>query len=228
MRQFEDAIHLIDYGKVSIEKIEISYVESLNDKQIRPYLLIKIKNFMENLRSALDYTANGLYAKYGKEPRKRKEISFPYALQTVNAIDFRRKQLIKEKIPGLTGNRPDIAKKIESYQHFSNSDNVWLPKFMSLNNSNKHQELTPQTKFENRELITTLSNGSKIILGHGARLIKGEVTYNVDNPMPFEGAVHEVNVWSSFNFSSNNEPVLPLLKIALTGAEKIVLELSEL
>ncbi len=35
------------------------------------YLLIEIKNFMENLRSALDYSAHGLFDKYGDKKKSK-------------------------------------------------------------------------------------------------------------------------------------------------------------
>ncbi len=91
MGQFDDAKHLIDYCKGTLEKIKIAYNESLNEKTIKPALLIEIKNFMENLRSALDYTAHGLYDKYGDHTRTGFEIYFPYAWQTLDATEFTKK-----------------------------------------------------------------------------------------------------------------------------------------
>ncbi len=113
---------------------------------------------------------------------------------------------------------------------------------MDLNNKNKHKKLTPQIKIEKKELTTTLPSpegDTKIVFKPGAgikaskiqygdQIIEGDETFNADNPLPFKGAIHELKIWTSFNFSINNEPVLPLLDSALTGVEKIVTELSAL
>jgi hypothetical protein len=242
MNYFEDAKDLIEHSKEKLAKIKQAYHESLDDMIVKKSLLIEVKNFMENLRSALDFSAHGLLDKYGDKSKKGFEVKFPYAWKALTMVDFARKNNIEKCIPGLTTKRPDIAKKIESYQHFSSPDNLWLPKFMDLNNKNKHQELTPQTKVETKELTTTIpkpegemkivfKNGvgltaDKII--YGDQVINGPVTINADNPLPFKGVTHEIKKWTSFNFSINNEPVLPFLENALIKIENIVNELSAL
>ena len=54
-------------------------MESLNEKEIKKSLLIEIKNLMENVRSSLDYCANGLFYKYGYSKKDNVDIYFPYA-----------------------------------------------------------------------------------------------------------------------------------------------------
>lgn len=234
---FDDAISLVEYCEKSFERIKISYKESLSTKTIKRELLIEIKNFVENLRSALDYSAHGIYESYGDHKRTNPEIYFPYAWKTINAFEFSNKNLIEKKLPGVQANRPDIADKIILYQHFSSDENIWLPKFMELTNKNKHQKLTPQTNTEQKEMISTFPNGKKIVFKNGAginadsfhfgdQIFEGRQTYNADNPLPIIGVMHEIKIWSSFNFSYNNEPVLPLLEKSFIEVKKIVLELS--
>lgn len=242
MNYFIEAKYLIAYSKESLVKIKTVYDESLHEKEIKNSLLIEIKNFMENLRSALDYSAHGLYHKYGDKTKNADKIYFPYAWDGLDQAQFVAKKIIEQKIPGLTVNRPDIAKRIDSYQHFSSSNNSWLPKFMDLNNENKHQKLTPQTRKEVKQLNITsggvemkLSGGASITLGGGAfiqignSIITGNQHIDPDNPAKIIGdAKQEIIIWVSFHFTENNEPVVPLLTKALEQIEIIVEELADL
>lgn len=242
MNYFNDAKELIEHSKQEFEKIKKTYEESLHVKQIKPTLLIEIKNFMENLRSALDFIAHGLFDKYGDQSRTNPKIYFPYAWQGLNQADFNARTIVDSKIPGLSASRPDIANKIEGYQYFSSPRNSWLPKFMDLNNENKHQRLTPQQRTEVKELNISSGNvsmsigqGASIQIGRGASvqigetIIPGGQNIDVNNPAKFFGPGKQtVITWVSFNFSSNNEPVLPLLQQSLVGVEKIFTELSSM
>ncbi|MFV0234031.1 hypothetical protein OBK30_13355 [Empedobacter falsenii] len=238
----EDALELIAESKNILTEIKIAYEESLHDQQIKPKLLIKIKNFMENLRSALDFTAHHLYETYGNPSSGNPNIYFPYAWTGLDLNGFRTKNLIQNKIPGLIQNRPDIAADIESYQHFSSTDNSWLPKFMELNNENKHQRLSPQTRKEIKQLniksgnggaSISLGGGASISLGKGAfiqmgdTIIPGGQTFDANNPPATFGGTKEIITWVSFEFTDLNEPAYPLLEKALKGCEKMVIELTD-
>jgi hypothetical protein len=78
MVHFNDAKELIKDCKGRFEKIKEAYDTSLSNKAIETSLLIEIKNFMENLRSALDYVALGLYKKYVPSSKPDQKIYFPY------------------------------------------------------------------------------------------------------------------------------------------------------
>lgn len=241
MDYFQSAKELIDYANESYSKIKKSYNDSLHDKKIKPTLLIEIKNFMENLRSALDYCAHGLFDKYG-DKNKKQNIYFPYAWPGLSGSDFKTKKIIDNKIPGLSCSRPDIVATIEGYQAFSSKGNDWLPKFMELNNENKHQNLTPQVRKETKQLnissggvSISMGEGCSIEMGSGTMIQMGEATIpgsqriDVNNPAKIFGqAKQEIIIWVSFNFQSNNEPVLPLLEKAVNGTTKIVSELSKM
>jgi len=230
----EDAIELINESKNILTEIKVAYEQSLHDQEIKPKLLIKIKNFMENLRSALDFTAHHLFDNYGTiSCSSNPNIYFPYAWNDLDLNGFRTKNIIQNKIPGLIANRPDIVADIESYQHFSSAENSWLPKFMELNNENKHQRLTPQTRKEVKQLNIKSGNGggASISLGRGASIqmgdtfIPGGQTFDANNPPVTIGGNKEVITWVSFEFTDLNEPAYPLLKRALNGCEEIVIEL---
>ena len=242
MSLLDDAKHLISESKNTFKEIEKAYKESLNQKSISPNLLIKIKNYMENLRSALDFTAHGIFNKYGDQTKSDKNIFFPYAWEGLDLNGFRSKNRIEKCIPGLNNTRSDIVAKIESYQYFSNESNTWLPQFMELNNENKHQRLTPQTRKEVKELKISsgnvgirLSGGASIKISCNAQIrignaiIGGNQTFSPDSPAQIFGpAKQEVITWVSFHFTDNNEPVMPLLKKSLDGIESIVDGLSKM
>jgi hypothetical protein len=242
MGQFDDAKELIGHCKPTFNKIEHAYKESLHDTEIKKTLLIEIKNFMENLRSALDFTAHGLFDKYGKSGFPKPRIYFPYAWTSLDKVHFQSHNIIEKNLPGVAANRPAIATIIESYQHFESADNSWLPKFMELNNENKHQQLTPQIRKETKQLnissegvLISLGQGTSISVRHGTSIsfggldIPGGQCYDANNPAKIIGnGKQEVITWVSFLFSTNNELVLPLLKQSLDGTEKIVNELSNI
>lgn len=240
MGHFDDARELIKYARDQLPEIQSAYDTSLSDQEIKPQLLIEIKNFMENLRSALDFTAHGLFDKYGSSTSKSPRIYFPYATLNQSETEFRRLSRIDTCIPGLSSSRPDIAEKIISFQHFSADQNKWLPIFMQLNNENKHQQLTPQTHKEAKELrmssggaSISMGPGASISVGRGASIRIGGMTvpggqaFNVDKPpVTFGPGKKEVITWVSFHFSTTDTPVLPLLNQALEGIDQIVSKLE--
>jgi len=195
---------------------------------------------MENLRSALDFTAHGLFRKYGASKASNPRIYFPYAPLNQPEAQFRKSRRINACIPGISTSRTDVAARIESYQHFADPNNRWLPVFMELNNENKHQRLTPQIRKETKELRIS-SGGASISMGPGASIsmgpgasiqigrltIPGGQSFDVNRPPKTIGpGKKEMITWVSFHFSTNNEPVLPLLRQAIEGVDRIVRELS--
>lgn len=239
MAHFDDAKALVEHCEQTFSAVEAEYKASLSTRQVRKALLIKIKNLMENLRSALDFCAHGLFQKYGSTAKTGVKLYFPYAQLNQSAEVFRKKKGTALGIPGLES-QPQIVAKIESYQHFAALSNRWLPVFMDLNNENKHQHLTPQTSNERKELRLS-SGGAQVSLGQGARIslgrgasiriggmkIEGGQEVSTDQPARTSGeGTQELLTWVSFNFSTNNEPVLPLLSAAVQGVRRIVDELS--
>jgi len=232
MEYFEDAKELLTHAQESFAKIEKVYKDSLSEKKIKVHLLIEIKNLMENLRSSLDYSAHGLFEKYG-DKTKKVNIYFPYAWLGLSREDFRQKKIIEKKIPGLSKTHSDIVDKIESYQVFASKKNEWLPKFMDLNNENKHQALVAQQRKETKQLnissggvSISMSEGCSIQMGSGCSIqmggatIQGGQNISVNNPAIISGpAKQEIITWVSFHFKTNNEAVLPFLKTALSVEE---------
>jgi len=81
MSYFDDAKELVKHAENQFGRIKKLYEQSLHKRSIEPELLIEIKNLMENLRSALDFTAHGLFNKYGNSTKSGLKIYFPYATE---------------------------------------------------------------------------------------------------------------------------------------------------
>jgi hypothetical protein len=242
MSYFDDAKDLMKHAREELLKIKMAYDESLHEQSVKRTLLIEIKNLMENLRSALDFTAHGLFDKHGHSPRSNPKVYFPYASLAQTQAGFRASNRIDACIPGISFSRPDIVAKLESYQHYTNADNRWLPLFMDLNNENKHERLTPQTREEACQLKLE-SGGTAISLGPGASISMGPGTsirmggmmihggqqISGDHPARFSGhGKQTVTVWVSFKFETNGEPVLPFLTNAVEKTQQIVSELESM
>lgn len=239
MSGFDNAKALVVHSEGEYKNIEEGYKSSLGERAVKAAMLISIKNFMENLRSALDYSACAIFEKYGNSKKSDPKIYFPYALETQSLADFRASGKIESCIPGVSAHSK-VVSALESFQHFSASEFKWVPKFMALNNENKHQNLTPQTRAESKQMnlksggaVMSLGGGATISIGKGASIsfggmkIEGGQTFDVNNPPKVSGdGKVEVVTWVSFHFSDNKEPVLPLLKSALMGTTKIVETLS--
>jgi hypothetical protein len=113
---------------------------------------------------------------------------------------------------------------------------------MDLNNENKHERLTPQTREEARQLTLeshgvsiSLGPGCSISLGHetsirmGGMSIPGGQRISGDSPAQYTGTgTQTVTIWVSFKFQSNGELVMPFLKQAIQRTKQIVDELAVL
>lgn len=58
---FDDANELIKHAEGDLAKIREAYDASLHAKAVSGTLRVQIKNYVENLRSALDFAARGLF-----------------------------------------------------------------------------------------------------------------------------------------------------------------------
>ncbi len=226
----------MNHAQGDLQDIKRAYNKSLHEKKIEAALLIQVKNLMENLRSVLDFGAHGIYEKYCSGKKAHSKVCFPYATLSDNEFQFQKR--VEKCIPGISMARPEAIIELKSFQHFSHPDNRWLPIFMELNNENKHQRLTPQVRKENKELKLTsggaslsMLGGGSLVVGNNSEFLFGGTVipggiYNVDNPPAMHGPGKvEIITWVSFNFSSNNQPVLPFLEQSLGGVRKILTSL---
>ncbi len=235
MAAFDDAEALVAHAESELPAIRKAYEESLHAKTISTKLLIEIKNVFENLRSALDFAAQGLYDRHCKHASTRPKIYFPYANASQSKQEFENNGRINACVPGLAASRPDVVTALLDIQHFSPAGHGWLPKFMEMNNENKHQRLVPQERRETKEMrisnggaTISVGAGASISVGHGASIsiggatIHGGQTFDVNNPPRMQGGKIEVITWVSFHFETTGEAVVPFLEAAVNGAKDIV------
>lgn len=238
MSAFDDATELINHAASDLATIREAYEASLHAKQVSGSLKVKIKNCVENVRSALDFSARGLFDKYGSSPKANPKIYFPYAGATQDREAFVKSGRIEACIPGIGASRPDVVQSLMEMQHFGSHGYTWLPDFMDLTNENKHERLTPQVRKESKELRISgggasigIGEGASISIGHGASIsiggavIRGGQTFGVGNPPLVEGGRVETITWVSFNFDSTGRPALPLLEVSVKAAREMVTEL---
>jgi hypothetical protein len=109
MAYFDDANELVSHAKNALPRLEQDYQASLDEMTVKPVLLIDIKNIMENLRSALDFSAHGLFNKYGASTKANPKVYFPYAVLGQNQAAFQAANRIENCIQGITAARPDIV-----------------------------------------------------------------------------------------------------------------------
>lgn len=236
MDTFDDAKELVRHAEQKLVEIKKEYERSLHKQRIKPALLVDIKNFFENLRSALDFSAHGIFDQFGSSSNAQPKIYFPYARASQSRLEFEEAGRIEKCIPGLTASRPDIVQLLLEMQHFGSRGYDWLPDFMNLTNENKHQKLSPQVRQEAKALRVSFPGGSSMTLGQGASIsigprasissggasIKGGQMIDVDHPPAMEGGRSEVITWVSFNFEHTGQPVYPFLDIAQKGVSEIV------
>ena len=242
MAAFDDAKALLLHAAAELPKIRKAYDDSLHSKTINSVLLVEIKNFVENLRSSLDFAAHGLHDRNCGGATGKSKIYFPYAIATQSRSDFANSGRINACIPGLPAARPDIEAALLEMQHFGTKGYKWLPSFMDLTNENKHQRLTPQVRKESKELRISGPGGAGIALGPGAGIslgkgasisiggahIPGGQTFDANNPPVVHGGRVEIITWVSFHFDSNNQQVLPFIETAFAGVSDIVNTLEKM
>ena len=135
----EDVVSLLNHAAndltgSDLKNIEQQYEEALSGKKIPTSLQIDVKNFMENLRSALDYMAHDIYEAILKPERDKsgkKEIERIYFPYGKTESDF--KSALGSSLPELKSLNPKIFALVEDVQpHKYNED--WLYQFCRIVN----------------------------------------------------------------------------------------------
>lgn len=216
MDAYNHARELVLFAECQLQRVVALHAECLRDKQVKPPFLIEVKNYMENLRSALDFVAGGLFRLHGKaEPGHR--CYFPYAPQKMGLVEFRAKKKVDKAIPGISAKRPDVVARIENYQHWGNHGNT-LPIFMELNNENKHTQLTPQVEKEQLGFRITVTIPPKGTFEMPIEP-KGLNEFLKQNQIP-------VIAWKGLEFETNGVVVIPFLTGTLALIRVVVNELT--
>lgn len=228
MSRKDDVNKLVCAAEDQYNTIRKEYKRALSDKSLD--LRVPVKNLMENLRSALDYMAHGIYETYcqaeiisagRKEPSN---IYFPYGL---TEEDF--KLGVERSFLNLTKYSPEVYILLESIQPFK-CRNSWLYDMCSIINEKKHDRLTPQVRKETETYTVRSSQGSvtipindpnvKITTKPGAVKIfdvSAQFTDKGIKTAPSECLQHERHKWIEFVFEGTSVNVIGLIDFALPG-----------
>ena len=222
MSRLDDVNALLEVVDELLQKIQSEYDESLSNKTISPKLSVHIKNYLENLRSPLDYLACEICENI-LSINKANKTYFPISCENNKAFVSH----IAKYLPGLDTVNPSLHKVLEQLQLYKLSGCKALPKLSKLVNENKHNRLSPQTRTEKRGLIINFPGGANISMGPGTSISGGGIissgnswispaggTISGDSPARVGGGgvTQTVTRWVSFIFDETGDDVISLLK----------------
>lgn len=114
------------------------YEAALLNQQVPVEMQIALKELLEHLRSALDYSARAMCVDC-TTLTGREKVYFPIAQPAAKTADFRA--LVGRNMPGVLQHRPGLVSVLASFQAFSSPDNLWLTDLATLVNVAKHEYL---------------------------------------------------------------------------------------
>lgn len=192
---------LLSEIKSELPNIESLYKESLKIQTVPDKLKIKVKNFLENARSAMDYAARDIADTLSIATDHK--VYFPVVNKDKNAASFQGSA--GKNLPGLETANVDLYSYLESIQPY-HSGNEWFGFFVELNNSNKHNDLTPQTRTETVRIESRSIDGggsvswdpSSVKFGSGVYINGAFVNPTTQMPIPTANTVVTKQVWVDF------------------------------
>lgn len=203
-------------------EIERLYNISLHKKQIDSDLKIKVKNYLENARSILDYCAHDIAKYVGIVANK---IYFPIVEKEKNKNSFEGS--IGRNLPGLEPKNQKIYNYLESIQPYHQNFS-WLADFVTVVSDTKHSQLTPQSRNEIQRIVSRHSSGSEaswdpnlVEFGAGTFINGAQVNPFTQMPMQTPETTLTKEIWVDFKFN-NTISALPLLKNICDNIPKII------
>ncbi len=228
--QISDSRYLLHDAERLLGEIGKIHNDSLKMDSIPPQLKLKIKQFLENVDSALGYEAFNIFSKYCTVPQDKLEqheskLYFPVRNTKKSFDDF-----INRWYPGLKETKPEIITTLEKYQPFPNNS-VWLSRLKYLVNKNKHRNLSKQSKRQSGHIgYMEDVMGNKFINctfeNVGTALMVNGKAVDPSKPNPYIKQFIG-NVESYLVFSDLNQPVLISLKEIYSGAFAIISDLEK-
>lgn len=222
----KDIDALITQMKIQYLEIEGLYDASLHKKEVEPNLKIKVKSFLENARSVLDYAAHGIAETHNITASK---VYFPIVEKEKNKTSFNG--AIGNNLPGLEAANKAMFNYLESIQPY-HSGNEWLADFATVVIDNKHSQLTPQVRVEMPSLLIRhggagirISGGGSMIIGlggsvsiGGAKLTPGQkISANSEQVFGDQRLEVKKEIWVDFQFNGN----ISALRLLKQVCEKI-------
>lgn len=231
--KLQDSQILINDAKNLLGEIEIIYNRDIKAGEDSPLLRVRIKQFLDNINSCLDYAAFYIFTKYcadrlkeenlKKFERLEKRIYFPCVLKLSEGDSFN--EYMNKKFPYLEEENPDIIRIFEKYQPLP-AQSKWLSHLKDLVNSNKHRRLSKQQPRQTMNINQLNFAGGGFISG---LTLVGEGTSpliefegDAAQPVYFDGSVD-----FEFIFKELDQPVLKVLKRIYRSAPSIINDLEK-
>lgn len=223
--------HLKDIGTLYNESLKLDYVPKK--------LTNKIRYFLNDIESALDYISFEIFTVYclpeilesesdpAKIEKRKKRVNYPF-------YDYPEpfKKRTNEMFPKLKSKQPEILQIFENQQPFVvGHKDYWLPVFNKLNNYNKHRNLTKQRKEKTSKFSMQYGSISIIdatVIGSNTTPVNINNT-DVDfiNPSPYDHLFSDTSVSVEYFFKDLGVSVLPTLHSIYDGATSIIRDLEK-
>lgn len=202
--KFSDIQAVIKKASNLLSSIEQQYSDCLKKENIPDGLLVDIKDYLANLRTALDYLWNKIPNIHGDY--------FPVAN---SRADF---------ITKASGVDTQISAILESFQDYN--PNSWLRCFNLFRNKNVHLTLMPQKRIETQRIISTHIGGGSAswnpkntLFGSGVSINGAPVNPLTQMPISTPETTIRKEIWVDFPLGVS---ALPFLKQSLTKVRDII------
>ena len=216
---------LIKKARETLVDLKQAYEKSLHEKTVREDLCVDIKNIFENLRSCLDYLAHEIFEKHCGGLTKPARLYFPIRS---SLTDF--SQVMARDFPTVETTCKPVFGYLESIQPYHAP---WLGQFNKLNNENKHQNLSEQTRTETRTVSVTrpgsgggVSWGPGVTFGGGVSVMGVPIDPRTQLPVPNNQVQTTVTTWIDFRFTEIDSSALPFVEVSINNVEAAFKELS--
>lgn len=226
MPRLDDIDSLLLDARPKLKEIERGYHSSLESKNIDPKLKIQIKNYLENLRSILDYLGKEVNERYCK---RKTRAYFPMGFDSPTKF----KKFMDNLYPGLAASNIELFNIIESFQRYTEGSPNTLSLFSTLVNENKHAILSHQTRKETKRITVSRPNGGSVSwspdnvrFGRGVYIVGAPINPSTQRIVPTDGVNEKLELWISFHFEAISREVLSFLREILTLVESITTTLK--
>ncbi len=223
--KFKDIEAVMARADSSLPGIEIQYSKCLQEEKIPESLLVDIKDYLANLRTALDYLWNKIPLISGG--------NFPVANSDA---DF------SAKIEGVEEKYSTIIGKWQNYDSAS-----WIKCFNLFRNKNVHLTLVPQKRQETKEFSVKRAGTTENMVtfrgctfgGNGNHISIEGVPMPIDLktqfPIETQGLDIERKIWVDFIFDGSSispdfpagVSASPFLKESLKNVRQIISEIEQ-
>src|SRR3989338_7969246 len=188
------------------------YNVSLGDREIKSELKIKVKNYLENARSILDFCAHDIADSIGAQ---NAVVYFPIVDKNSSSQGFHGS--VGRNLHTLEAKNKELCDHIESVQP-DKPGREWFSDFGTVTNDTKHSQLTPQIKVETERIISQHASGGTaswnpvaVKFGAGAFINSARVNPLTQLPVSTPETRITKEIWVDFRFN-NLISALPLLK----------------